>query len=442
MCINTSVSPIASKMSTLKLSNSPQLKISTVTPILSTTSQVNDITDPRFLEIKMKNNQNNLESINNDETLSINNQSLLQSTLINTSINEIKNTSTNLPLIIKTRLRRYSETIESKTNIINRRRRYSDSIKISQTQILLQALLKPDIISPIKSEDNNIKIISELQSSQENNHNTSISVSTKQSDLSMELCAILQDNFKPPPQQTVIPYLKHHDLPQRFNTLPTPRLTPDLISSCWQARNSVSSASEVSTLCETWDSHRLHTILMQQNRATYNSIPTMQDIDTPPILETKSLLDLNNTIKNDDYGTPLSEHFDKKIKNAKILDLARPLNNNQNIDILQIIDSVLNHRDNITETKVTVKKFESVINVETPNIGASFSQDPMMNSDVRSEVTDSPLAMVDKRSRSRRCLLYASPSVRVQPGLTPCRNKKRKKSRSSHPSRGNYTFLT
>jgi len=54
-------------------------------------------------------------------------------------------------------------------------------------------------------------------------------------------------------------------------TLPTPRLTPEL--NCW--RHSLA-ASEVSTLGETWDSHRLHTLLRQQDRAL------TADQDTPP----------------------------------------------------------------------------------------------------------------------------------------------------------------
>ncbi|XP_059484635.1 uncharacterized protein LOC132202026 isoform X3 [Neocloeon triangulifer] len=180
-------------------------------------------------------------------------------------------------------------------------------------------------------------------------------------------------------------------------TLPTPRLTPEL--NCW--RNSVA-YSEVSALNETWDSHRLHTLLRQQDKAL------AADQDTPPFeirMETKSIAALASM----EPFTPLSATCEATIQQARIVDLTSLTSRNattSGVDIIALVDSVLREH---------IKEEDEVY--QTPV--ASFEGQ---------ESKDSPVALVDRQSRSRRCLAYVSPSSRQRSALnlTPCRKKRKR----------------
>ncbi|CAB3373666.1 Hypothetical predicted protein [Cloeon dipterum] len=182
-------------------------------------------------------------------------------------------------------------------------------------------------------------------------------------------------------------------------TLPTPRLTPELI--CW--RNSVAS-SEVSALNETWDSHRLHTLFRQQDKA----LPA--DQDTPPFqvtMETKSIADM----ARQEPFTPLSAACEATIQHARIVDLTSLTSRTattSGVDIVSLIDTVLR------EVRAEEDAFH------TPVVGGSFSE--------QQSNKDSPVALVDRQSRSRRCLSYVSPCGRQRSALnlTPCRKRKKR----------------
>ncbi|XP_065343391.1 uncharacterized protein LOC135941683 isoform X3 [Cloeon dipterum] len=182
-------------------------------------------------------------------------------------------------------------------------------------------------------------------------------------------------------------------------TLPTPRLTPELIS--W--RNSVAS-SEVSALNETWDSHRLHTLFRQQDKA----LPA--DQDTPPFqvtMETKSIADM----ARQEPFTPLSAACEATIQHARIVDLTSLTSRaatTSGVDIVSLIDTVLR------EVRAEADVFH------TPVVERSFSE--------QQSNKDSPVALVDRQSRSRRCLSYVSPCGRQRSALnlTPCRKRKKR----------------
>jgi len=128
-------------------------------------------------------------------------------------------------------------------------------------------------------------------------------------------------------------------------------------------------------------------------------------------METKSIADLANL----EPFTPLSATCEATIQQARIVDLtslSRRAATTSGVDIIALVDSVLREHQKDEEDEV----------FRTPLVGGSFGAQ---------ESKDSPVALVDRQSRSRRCLAYVSPSSRQRSALclTPCR-KKRKRSKA------------
>lgn len=135
-------------------------------------------------------------------------------------------------------------------------------------------------------------------------------------------------------------------------------------------------------------------------------------------METKSIAALVNS----EPFTPLSARCEATIQQARIVDLtslSRRAATTSGVDIIALVDSVLREHQKDDDEEI----------FHTPLVGGSFGVQ---------ESKDSPVALVDRQSRSRRCLSYVSPSGRQRAfNLTPCRKKRKNKAKA----KGMLTFL-
>jgi hypothetical protein len=142
-------------------------------------------------------------------------------------------------------------------------------------------------------------------------------------------------------------------------------------------------------------------------------------------METKSIAALLNS----EPFTPLSAACEATIQQARIVDLtslSRRAATTSGVDIVALVDSVLREHQQKHQDDDEEEVFH------TPLVGGSFGVQ---------ESKDSPVALVDRQSRSRRCLSYVSPSGRQRAfNLTPCRKKRKNKPKAKGTHTWSFLF--